>query len=226
MYPLFTVIVLCLLSYVLYKFFIDSNVSFPPTLLINIDERTDRLQETHSEFKHWPVPIERISAVKRNPGYKGCSLSHLKCIQIAKDRNYPWVLILEDDCMLIKNGQQQFQDILPYLWKNKHKWDMFNGGITSLSKHRVIDKQHKIFEVNGYAANFYIVHNAVYNKLLRNHPAEPTEPIDVYYDKNFRIWTMVPYIAKQRPSHSDIENGDIDYIKFFTNAEQTLINDL
>jgi glycosyl transferase family 25 len=225
-YLLFSAIILCALLYALKAFLLPSTPVFPPTLLINLDNRTDRLQEIQQDFHSWPVPIERVSAVKRTPGYKGCSLSHLKCIQIAKDRNYPWVLILEDDCMLMTNAKERFQAILPYLWTNRSKWDMFNGGITALSKHTIIDRNRKIFQVNGYAANFYVVHSSVYDRLLGNHPVEPTEPIDVYYDKNFRIWTIVPYLAKQRPSRSDIENEDKDYSKFFNKAETTLMQSL
>lgn len=226
MYVVFVVIALCMVIYTLYRFVYSTTILFPPTLLINLDDRPDRLLEVQQDFHSWPVTVERVSAIKRKPGYKGCSLSHLKCIQIAKDRQYPWVLIIEDDCMLMNNAKERFQSILPYLWNNKHKWDMFNGSVTLIEKHTIIDKQHKLFQVKGYATNFYIVHNGVYDRLLNNHPVEPSEPIDVYYNKNFRTWTMVPYLAKQRPSRSDIEKGDKDYSEFFDKAETMLTQSL
>ena len=103
-------------KYVIYIFFllilaiicalliINKSSIFPPILYINLDSRKDRMQELTREFANFPVAPERVSAVKYSPGWKGCSASHLKCITIAKERNYPWVLIVEDDCALTTNA--------------------------------------------------------------------------------------------------------------------------
>jgi Glycosyltransferase family 25 (LPS biosynthesis protein) len=208
-------------------YMIPSDVQFPPTLVINLDKRTDRLEEINEEFKEWPVPLERIPAIKMTPGVKGCYLSHLKCIRIAKERNYPWVLILEDDCILMKNAREKFVSLLPYLWKHRDRWDMFNGGVTYITESRLIDYPNTLFEAKGYAANFYLVHKGVYDRILKYD--QPTEPIDVVYKKYFRIITTVPYLAKQRPSVSDLESHanvldktPHDYTNVFNESEDKL----
>jgi len=203
-----------------------SSFDFPPTLVINLDKRTDRMEEIHEEFKEWPVPVERVSATQLKPGWKGCSASHLKCVQVAKDRGYPWVLILEDDCVLKPDAARRLTALLPFLWKNRDRWDLFNGGVTSLKHHVRISKRPDIHEVYAYAANFYIVHQSVYEPLLQGHPTDPAkfkDPIDVYYPDHFRMWTTVPYLAGQRPGKSNIEKGEQDYTKYFAAAEQKLM---
>ena len=194
-----------------------------PALVINLDHRTDRIEEIKKEFQGWPTRIERISAVKKSPGWKGCSESHLKCVRVAKERKYPWVLIIEDDCMLTEGGDKRFQRILPYLWANKDRWDIFNGGVHFMSEIKIVDKEMQIFEVRAVANHFYIVNSTAYDKILEGHPVEPDEPIDTYYQK-YTTWTMTPAIAAQRPSRSDIENKEEDYTQFIKDTDTILAN--
>ena len=199
---------------------------FPPTLVINLDSRQDRMSEFTQEFRNWPISVERVAGVKYSPGWKGCSASHLKCVKLAKERNYPWVLITEDDCILMPNASEQFQAILPYLWQNREHWDIFYGGVTAVKKYKVISDSPAIFEVKCYAAHFCLIHSASYTKILNNHPQsidEYKDPIDVYYGETLRIWTTAPFFAKQRPSKSDIEEGVKDYTEFFGRAEKKLL---
>jgi hypothetical protein len=106
---------------------------------------------------------------------------------------------------------------------------MFNGGVTFLKHHTRISQSPRIYEVYGYAANFYMVHKAVYDRILDGHPTSPDDykdPIDVYYANAFRIWTSTPYIAKQRPGKSDIsEQPTDDYTDFFDTSERILLSD-
>jgi hypothetical protein len=199
---------------------------FPPTLVINLDSRNDRMSEFTQEFRNWPVTVERISAVKYNPGWKGCSASHLKCVKLAKDRNYPWVIITEDDCTLTPGASEQFQALLPYLWENRGSWDIFYGGVTALNKYKRIAYTPAIFEVKCYTTHFCLIHNTSYDKILNNHPKsidDYKQQIDVYYGETLRIWTTAPFFAKQRPSKSDIEEEVKDYTEIFRRAEKKLL---
>lgn len=222
-------IFLTLISFFAYIRFtrVPDSMIFPPTLLINLDARVDRLDEVTKEFDAWPVTLERISAVKYRPGWKGCSASHLNCIKLAKQRNYPWVVILEDDCMLSPNAIQQFQSLLPYLWNNKDHWDIFYGGVTRLKRKSRIKYSPPIYQVTCYTTHFCLIHKSSYDSILNGHKKNMLEydkPIDVYYAENFRIWTTTPFFAKQRPGISDIEVGKkIDYNKNFDKAEKELL---
>lgn len=200
---------------------------FPATVVINLDERTDRQKEIEEEFREWPVPVERVSAVKLRPGWKGCSASHLKCIRLAKERGYPWILILEDDCVLRPDASQRLQALLPFLWKNRSRWDIFYGGTTYLSHHRRISRTPSVHEVSGYATQFCLVHSHSYNRIVGGYPTDPsdyTKQIDVYYAETLRIWTTTPYLAVQRVGKSDVGKREIeDYTQLFQDAEDELM---
>jgi hypothetical protein len=208
------ILILCFLIIFFYKPY-----SFPPTLLINLDHRTDRLNEIRNEFRNWPTPVERVPAVRLTPGWKGCSASHLNCIRLAKQRGYPWVLVLEDDCMLTPEATRRFQEMLPVLWDTRSQWDIFYGGTTFLK-----DYSHKIktlYEVKGFTTHFCLVHKNTYNLILEKYPKKEG-PIDVFYSDHLRIWTAAPFLAIQRPSKSDI-GKDADYKDLFKEAEKKLL---
>lgn len=78
-------------------------------LVINLEHRVDRWNRMHEwlsqVFPEWEESkrIIRWPAQRVQPGYKGCTLSHLACAEFAwletrKDCKSDTVLILEDDC--------------------------------------------------------------------------------------------------------------------------------
>jgi GR25 family glycosyltransferase involved in LPS biosynthesis len=63
------------------------------TYIINLKERTDRKLYILEEIKKLPLlSYEIVDAIRDET--KTCFASHLKCIQLAKDNNLPYVLIL------------------------------------------------------------------------------------------------------------------------------------
>ena len=65
---------------------------------INLTSRTDRNERVQSELKKIGVDNpERFNAIKLEDGALGCSMSHLKCIELAKKNNYEYVFVCEDD---------------------------------------------------------------------------------------------------------------------------------
>ena len=202
-----------------------STPPFPAIYVINLDGRPERLAEVQQEFKGWPS-LERVAAVKRTPGWIGCSLSHLQCIRRAKERQEPWALIIEDDCILTPDAKSRFTALLPHLWAHRNEWDLFNGGLTVISNYTIVDRSRGLFKANGYAANFYLVHSGSYDKILDGYSEVSPAKIDVYYDRLFRIWVTAPYLAGQRVSASDIEETVTDYTDLFKSNEKILTDAL
>lgn len=76
------------------------------------------------------IPIERVSAIKDNPGFQGCSRSHIKVLNKIytsfltsdKDRNTKkYFLILEDDFFFL----EPFHQIMKIVESSKHlHWDV------------------------------------------------------------------------------------------------------
>ena len=218
------IFILVVLLWMLYP---TNEYVFPPTLVINLEEKTQRWKEVSSEFSDWTVPIERFLAIKRKPGSEGCALSHIQCLKVAKQRNYPWVLIIEDDCMLTPNALHHFHTILPFLWNHREHWDFYSGGTTFLKQYSLINYDLKMYQVKGYATQCMLAHKGTYDKVIDLFSRQETIPlIDVFYETNFRVWTSLPYLSRQRPAFSDITEKEENYNESFEKAERILYTDL
>jgi len=188
-------------------------------MVINLEERAERWRDIQLNFKTWN--LERFNAIKATPGIEGCNKSHLECLKIAKERDLDWVLVLEDDCELFSpESKTQFEALLPHLWKYRHKWDIFSGGSTYVREvkgpcYEVGDAT--LMQVNGLAAHFVLFHKRVYDKIIQQYSLTP-QPIDVLYYKYFRVWTCVPFLAKQTPGYSSIMVENVNYDALFQNS--------
>jgi len=199
-------------------------MQFPNIFIINLDDRLDRWTVINDLCIECGLSAQRISAVRASPGWVGCGLSHLKCIEIAKEQKLPWVLILEDDAQFSSNTIDRFRNLLPYLWENRHDWEKFSGGPTFAPDFNAccLDIHHQVVYANGLTTHFDLIHEGGYEKVLQWKP-EFGIPIDVYYYHlartrgGFRCVCTYPHVATQRPSISDVElSGDVlNYDNYF-----------
>jgi hypothetical protein len=197
-------------------------MEFPPILIINLDDRADRLAEIQKEFEGWP-PHERLSAVKDSPGWKGCNKSHAKALEEAKKRGYPWVLVLEDDCMIRHDSLKRFTELLPSLWNKRGEYDVFLGGVTSIDNVSIIQYTPPIFKMKGYTTHFCLYPQSSYDKLI-NVIHNGDVVIDSIFKTNhsIRLMCTAPHIATQRPSKSDLQNKEVNYDGVFSDSEKIL----
>lgn len=75
-----------------------------PTIVINLDKRVERWHRIYEHlipFESFLHPIVRMSAVEcaADPG-RGCRESHRNALIMAKENDWDWVLVLEDDAVL------------------------------------------------------------------------------------------------------------------------------
>ena len=66
-------------------------------LYINLSDRKDRKRHVNEQLASIGWTGERFDAIKVKNGRVGCSLSHLQCLLLAKERNWKYVFICEDD---------------------------------------------------------------------------------------------------------------------------------
>jgi glycosyl transferase family 25 len=139
-----------------------------------------------------------------------CFQSQKKCIEIAKEQGWEYVLILEDDVVFFDNAQE----ILNAAWEelNKIEWDMCFLG-ANLQKPAYKHSLHLHKMSGAYAAHAYIVNCKFYNTILEL-PFD--REMDVHYhnlmaDNN--VFVCSPMIATQLPSYSDLQGCVRDYTK-------------
>ena len=233
------IIIIIIILIIIGLFNYDTNndskpMSFPPTLVVNLKKDTERLKTLKEDLKFagWPVPVERVEAVERKPGYIGCTLSHMKCMELALERNYDWVLILEDDCLLKPRARDRFMALLPELWATRDSWDVYSAGperINSKIQPILINKTMGIINFSGDSSHFVLIHKEACRKILKSLKSlgKTLPTIDGYYSDNTRLITSAPYIAIQRPGISNIQGSNNrkyeDRTEIFNETEQKLL---
>lgn len=181
---------------------------------INLDSRTDRKQQILSVLQtDLDVPahkIQRIPAVKSNPGFKGCAQSHFMAMEKAMEHNYRCVCILEDDFMPMVDTQT-FSN---HITNIKDDFDVLMLGMTPIKIKKYRNNTYRIQASLGMPG--YIVHRKYFSTLSRifKEAMEKGVPIDLQtqlYQPRHTWIGFYPPIARQRPGFSDIEQRHTDY---------------
>jgi GR25 family glycosyltransferase involved in LPS biosynthesis len=187
--------------------------------IINLDERTDRLNNVIKRFEPYTITLYRIPAIRDSVGWKGCGYSHISVIKMAKEQNLPSVLIIEDDCVPTEHFKNWFV-IQEWLDKHRTKWDIFIGG-NSYYGFWTNEKDNikplcqlediKLYKTKIAAFHFYYVNSSAYDKMLE-WETNKSMPIDLWPDNvNLNSISCTPFIALQEPNYSNIEKSVRDY---------------
>ena len=84
-------------------------------VVINLQKRKDRWEsftrhiEERRESLSFIEDIQRLEAVAATPPARGCMLSHRHALQMAKDRQWESVLVLEDDARFQSDARETWQ---------------------------------------------------------------------------------------------------------------------
>jgi len=178
-----------------------------PILYINFKHREDRNKEIINELNKYNLKGERVEAIKHKDGYIGCALSHIKCLDIAIEKNYEQVIILEDDFIFLQNPDKLNLNI---------NYDVFllGGTIYKCEKENNFNKVIDASRTEGYIIkkHYYETLKECFNKsvkhLLIKHEFKYYLDIlwkelqikDKFYFNNFGL------IGGQREGFSDILN--------------------
>lgn len=196
---------------------------FKHSLFINLDSRVDRFEHALQEFEKMNIQVERVSAIKNKNGAIGCTMSHIKCLQIAKNRDYDYVFICEDDITFLnpnklKESAEKFKTYM------KSKWDvLIIGGNNVPPYEQLSDYCARVFSCQTTTG--YIVQKHFYDTLIKNFkesaeklmrdPANKREyALDMYWKRlqKEHIWLMlIPPTVTQYESYSDIEERNVNY---------------
>lgn len=198
---------------------------------INLEERVDRKVLVETELKKMKWKYERFNAIKHNRGILGCCLSHLGVIEMAKEKDLDYVVILEDDIQFLQPEKynKMLIDFRNFVESNSLDYDVL------LIATNILDKVSGIIPINNYiyrvrasySAAGYIVKKHYYDKIIANYKEglrllieNPTVAgkyeFDVYWIKLQIVdkWLVLyPRTVNQRESYSDILNCMTDYTK-------------
>jgi hypothetical protein len=97
-------------------------------LFINLEDRTDRLREITSALASHGVPpemVHRIDAVANDVcGHLGCTRSHIRALEYAKERGWRRYIVLEDDFVFKVPKERVLYILAEFLATYQDDWDV------------------------------------------------------------------------------------------------------
>jgi len=192
------------------------------TFYINLDTRPDRKQHIEKQLSIIKLKAERFKAIKLTNGALGCSMSHLKILEMAKQNNYDHVLILEDDIQFLE------PDIFikqMNLFLEKHKvFDVLLIAGNNMPPFNKIDetcvKVTACQTTTGYLVKNHYFDTLICNiregisKLMKEPNQHKLYALDKYWFHLQRIhcwYLIIPLTVTQREDYSDIEKRATNY---------------
>ena len=202
---------------------------------INLDHRTDRKQHIEHQLEQIRMNhnITRLNAIKNANGRIGCSLSHLKCLQMAKEAKLECVMILEDDILCLL-PETFIENANSFFLNKKNKWDVLLLAGNNLPPFKTNDGV-SIRVSHCQTTTGYIVKQHYYDTLISNIKEGISklmkEPENHYYyaidkywlhlQKQDRWMLLIPIIVVQKPDYSDIDKKYTDYQKVMKSVDKS-----
>lgn len=196
---------------------------FVHTFFINLDTRKDRLKHITAELEKIGISGERFNAIRMTNGAIGCTISHIKCLEMARDRGYKNVFICEDDiCFsnpeLFNTNMQKFLNLTDLPWdvclvagNNLPPYTQMNDFFAKITNCQT---------TTGYVVNQHYYDTLITNfrdglkHLLKNPENKRQYAIDMYW-KQLQIkdnWYIItPLTVYQLDGYSDIEGRVTDF---------------
>jgi len=200
-------------------------------LYINLESRTDRNKHVTNQLKLLGIPAERFNAVKLPDGALGCSMSHLRCLQMAKEKGWDHVLICEDDITFTNPGL--FVQQLNKFLSKQEKWDVLLLAGNNMPPYKPVE-DYCVQVTRCQTTTGYLVKSHYYDKLIdniktgmnmlvRNRDMHKIYAIDKYWfllqDKD--LWFLItPLSVVQREDYSDIEKRRTNYTKIMVDLDK------
>jgi GR25 family glycosyltransferase involved in LPS biosynthesis len=198
---------------------------FNHVIYINLEHRIDRKEHVEEQLLSIGIKVPtRFNAIKLQNGALGCSMSHLKCLQTAKDNKWPQVLICEDDIHFL-NPILFLTQLKSFLRLNKqNNWDVLllagnnmlpyeKNGMNSI-------KVHHCLTTTGYIVQEHYYDTLIQNykegiqKLMREPDNKKMYAIDKYWIKlqeTDKWFLITPLSVVQMEDYSDIEGKKTDF---------------
>lgn len=218
---------------------ISSVTDIKHCLYINLLSRTDRKQHIESQLTSIGVNPTRFNAIKLKNGRVGCSMSHLKCIENAKKNNWPYVMICEDDLLILNKDSfiTHLNNFFTLHGNIDDAWNVLLLAGNNVPPYVKIDNT-CIKVSHCQTTTGYIIKQRYYDTLINNirtgihklmtNPDNHVEyAIDKYWIQLQKIhpWYMiVPVEAVQREDYSDIEQRQTNYEHVMKDIDKYALN--
>lgn len=197
-------------------------------LYINLNHRTDRKEKIEKELEKlgWLGKSNRFPGVSLGNGAAGCSMSHIKCLELAKNERWDHVVILEDDIEFLDPGF--FLEQCNRFLMAKREWDVLLLAGNNMLPYIPCPDNTAIQVMNCQTTTGYIVKRQYYDTLIVNYKEglqkllrEPTNKKEFAIDKYWlplqgkdKWYLIIPLTVVQRKDYSDVEKKTTNYQRY------------
>ena len=195
------------------------------TFYINMTERTDRKEHVENQLRSIGISnFTRFPAIELPNARAGCSLSHLRCLQLAESNGWEHVLIVEDDIEFLDPEMFRTQlasfltrppssvvDVLLFAGNNIPPYEKVNDTCVKVLRCQT---------TTGYLVYRHYYASLIANiseglNLLLKHPEEHVKyAVDKWWfslQLKDAWYLIVPLSVVQRPDFSNIEKKETNY---------------
>lgn len=188
------------------------NEYFDKVVVINLDRRTDRMEQLVPQLEKLGIQYERHSAVDGkelgiNPIFAG-TMSHVEVLKNNRDSR---ILVLEDDAQFVDNFNEKFEEVMQTLPNDS---DIFYlGALLPKSTGKVTPvNQHWARQVMTTGSQAYCINPARINYFIEN-----LDGYEWYIDIGLRVFAekynayiAQPNLVTQFPSYSDLRLKEVN----------------
>jgi glycosyl transferase family 25 len=199
---------------------------------INLEHRVDRKQHVESQLDLIGLKGTRFNAIKMENGAIGCSMSHLKLLQLALKEKLNHILIVEDDILFL--NPELFKSQLDKFFKEQtNSWDVILFAGNNMPPYQPVDdtcvKVSQCQTTTGYLVNGHYIEKLLNNvkmgltNLIKEPHSHAKYAIDKHWFSLQRIdnWYLItPLTVVQREDYSDIEKKVINYQNSMTDLDK------
>ena len=198
---------------------------------INLESRPDRKHHVEQQMKILNITAERFNAVKLTNGAIGCSMSHLKCLELAKKNGWDHLMIVEDDILFL--NPELFKNQLNKFLKNHKDFDVLLIAGNNVPPYQKIDdscvKVYRCQTTTGYIVKQHYYDTLIANMreginlLMKNPDKHVMYAIDKYWFKlqeKDKWFLITPLSVTQREDYSDIEKRPTNYTRVMIDLDK------
>ena len=211
------------------------------SVYINLDKRADRKVKIEKRLIDAGINTYRIQAVsseelttndlsgwKLSKAQRATVKSHLKAIEYAMLKKFPYIIIFEDDTILCDNFKDKLENLLRGVPLD---WSLLYLGCSEFRPFKPVNGYcSRVTPLSAYGAYGYVVKSSLYttiHKLLKN----PTTTVDdTYCEKivtSYPCYAASPMLCCVEDDYSDINKTyrDLTYLrKSFDSSYKPSIN--
>ena len=198
---------------------------------INLESRVDRKQHVEEQLSKIGLQATRFNAIKLKDGAVGCSISHLKCLEMAKQNNWEHIMIVEDDILFL--NPELFKNQMNKFLKNHSNFDVVLIAGNNMPPYQKIDdscvKVCRCQTTTGYIVQRHYYDTLIDNiregvrKLMSNPALHVQYAIDKYWFKlqeKGNWYLITPLTVTQREDYSDIEKRHTNYTRVMVDLDK------